>query len=34
MRDRLKDADRLAHIIEAIDNVKAFMQDKSSVDLQ
>ena len=34
MRDQLKDTDRLAHIIEAIDNVKTFMQDKSSEDLQ
>ena len=34
MRDQLKDTDRLAHITEAIDNVKAFMQDKSFEDLQ
>lgn len=34
MRDQLKDPDRLAHILEAIENVYAFMQDKSSDDLQ
>lgn len=34
MRDQLKDADRLAHIREAIDNVKAFMKDKSAEDLE
>ena len=34
MRDQLKDADRLAHIIEAIENVNAFMKDKSPEDLQ
>lgn len=34
MRDQLKDTDRLAHIKEAIDNVKTFMQNKSAADLQ
>ena len=34
MRDQLKDSDRLAHMIEAIDNVKAFMHDKSPENLE
>ena len=34
MRDQLKDPDRLAHILEAIDNVYTFMQDKTAEDLQ
>lgn len=34
MRDQLKDPDRLAHILEAIENVNVFMQEKSSDDLQ
>ena len=34
MRDQLKDQDRLAHILEAIENVYSFMQNKSSDDLQ
>lgn len=34
MREQLKDPDRLAHILEAIENVNAFMKDKTSEDLQ
>lgn len=34
MRDQLKDPDRLEHILEAMDNVYTFMQDKTSDDLQ
>ena len=34
MRDQLKDSDRLAHMIEAIDNLKAFMHDKSPENLE
>lgn len=34
MRDQLKDPDRLAHILEAMENVYAFMQDRTSEDLQ
>ncbi|MCH5214251.1 MAG: DUF86 domain-containing protein [Muribaculaceae bacterium] len=34
MRNQLKDPDRLAHILEAIENVFSFMQEKSADDLQ
>ena len=34
MRDQLKDQDRIAHILEAIENVYSFMQNKSTDDLQ
>lgn len=34
MRDQLKDPDRLAHILEAMENVYAFMEGKTCEDLQ
>ena len=34
MRDQHKDPERLAHILEAIDNVYAFMHDKTAEDFQ
>ena len=34
MRDQLKDPDRLAHMLEAIDNVECFMKGKSIDELR
>lgn len=33
MRERIKDRDRLSHIIEAIDNILEFMDGKTENDL-